>query len=90
VKPRRSEAAERVLNGNSLSDNAINRVGEASIEGAAPFTDGTGSEFRIEILKGVIRKGLGALTNSSVEDNVYVLGSLMGLSKLSSVNENEG
>lgn len=64
VKPRRSEEAERALNGNGLSDNTINHVGEASIEGAAQLTNGTGNEFRIEILKGVVRKALRALTNN--------------------------
>ncbi|HMK84252.1 MAG TPA: xanthine dehydrogenase family protein subunit M [Candidatus Bathyarchaeia archaeon] len=62
VKPRRSAAAEQALNGNSLSDSTIDRVSEASIEGAAPLTIGTGNEFRVEILKGVVRKALRTLS----------------------------
>ena len=61
VKPRRAEAAERTLNGNNLSENLINQAAEASIEGASPLNIGTGNEFRIEILKGVVRKALRAL-----------------------------
>ena len=62
VKPRRAETAERALNGNSLSESVINRVAEASAEGASPLTIGTGNLFRVEILKGVVRKALRALT----------------------------
>jgi xanthine dehydrogenase YagS FAD-binding subunit len=62
VKPRRAEIAERALNGNGLSESVINRVAEASTEGASPLTIGTGNEFRVEILKGVVRKVLRALT----------------------------
>jgi xanthine dehydrogenase YagS FAD-binding subunit len=62
VKPRRAESAERALNGNSLSESVINRVAEASAEGAYPLNNGTGNEFRVEILKGVLRKALRALT----------------------------
>jgi xanthine dehydrogenase YagS FAD-binding subunit len=61
VKPRRAEAAERTLNGNSLSDDVINRAAEASTQGASPLTVGVGNEFRVEILKGVVRKALAAL-----------------------------
>jgi xanthine dehydrogenase YagS FAD-binding subunit len=62
VKPRRAEAAERTLNGNSLSESVINNVAEASAEGSSPLRIGTGNEFRIEVLKGVVRKALRALT----------------------------
>lgn len=64
VKPRRAEAAERALNGNNLSEDVINRVAEASTEGASPLTVGTGNRFRVEILKGVVRKALRTLTNN--------------------------
>ena len=61
VKPRRAQSAEQALNGNELSENVIDRVAEASADGASPLIIGTGNQFRIEILKGVVRKALRAL-----------------------------
>jgi len=61
VKPRRAGAAEHALNGNVLTKDVIDRVAQASAEGAYPLTIGTGNEFRVEILKGVVRKALRAL-----------------------------